>query len=75
MLGKVYIFSKFEHLLLAREIITFQYVSFERFSLYIQEKEESELRPVYTEDGITYIYIKVIVTQSYYHILFFNDDI
>lgn len=30
----------------------------ERFSLYIQEKEESELRPVFTEDGITYVYIK-----------------
>jgi AP-1 complex subunit mu len=30
-----------------------------RFSLHIQEKEETELRPVFTEDGITYIYIKV----------------
>jgi len=30
----------------------------DRFSLHIQEKEEMELRPVYTEEGITYIYIK-----------------
>lgn len=30
----------------------------ERFSLHIQEKEEMELRPVFTDDGITYIYIK-----------------
>lgn len=30
----------------------------DRFSLYIQEKEEMELRPVFTVDGITYVYIK-----------------
>ena len=30
----------------------------ERFSLHIQEKEEMELRPVFTEDGVTYVYIK-----------------
>lgn len=30
-----------------------------RFSLTIQEKDEADLRPVFTEDGITYIYIKV----------------
>ena len=30
-----------------------------RFSLHIQEKDEMELRPVFTEDGITFIYIKV----------------
>jgi AP-1 complex subunit mu len=33
----------------------------DRFSLYIQEKEEMELRPVFTVEGITYIYIKVIL--------------
>jgi AP-1 complex subunit mu len=31
----------------------------DRFSLYIQEKEEMELRPIFTVDGITYVYIKV----------------
>ncbi len=30
-----------------------------RFSLHIQEKDEMELRPVFTEDGITFVYIKV----------------
>jgi AP-1 complex subunit mu len=30
-----------------------------RFSLYIQEKDEMELRPVFTDEGITFIYIKV----------------
>lgn len=30
-----------------------------RFSLHIQEKEEMELRPVFTDEGITYVYIKV----------------
>ena len=29
-----------------------------RFSLIIQEKEESELRPVFTEEGITFVYTK-----------------
>jgi hypothetical protein len=33
-----------------------------RFSLYIQEKEEMELRPVFTEDGITFVYIKAYNT-------------
>ena len=27
--------------------------------MHIQEKDEMELRPVFTEEGITYIYIKV----------------
>ena len=27
--------------------------------MHIQEKDEMDLRPVFTEDGITYIYIKV----------------
>ena len=31
----------------------------ERFSLYIQEKEEIELRPVFTIDGVTFLYVKV----------------
>ena len=31
----------------------------ERFSLYIQEREEIELRPVFTIEGVTYIYVKV----------------
>lgn len=30
----------------------------DRFSMHIQEKDEMDLRPVFTEDGITYIYIK-----------------
>lgn len=30
----------------------------DRFSLHIQEKDEMELRPVFTEEGITYVYIK-----------------
>ena len=30
-----------------------------RFSLHIQEKDEMDLRPVFTEEGITYVYIKV----------------
>ena len=30
----------------------------DRFSLHIQENDESDLRPVFTIDGITYIYIK-----------------
>lgn len=30
----------------------------EKFALHIQEREESELRPVFTEEGITYVYIK-----------------
>jgi hypothetical protein len=30
-----------------------------RFSLHIQEKDELDLRPVFTEDGVTYVYIKV----------------
>ena len=32
---------------------------FARFALYIQEKEESELRPVFTDEGVTFVYIKV----------------
>jgi AP-1 complex subunit mu len=31
----------------------------EKFSLHIQEKDEMELRPVFTIDGVTYAYIKV----------------
>ena len=30
----------------------------EHFSLYIQEKDEMDLRPVFTDEGITYVYIK-----------------
>jgi AP-1 complex subunit mu len=30
----------------------------ERFSLYIQENDEMDLRPVFTEEGVTYVYIK-----------------
>lgn len=30
----------------------------ERFSLYIQETEEVDMRPVFTEEGFTYVYIK-----------------
>jgi len=30
----------------------------ERFGTYIQEREETELRPVFTEDGYTFVYIK-----------------
>lgn len=30
----------------------------DRFSLHIQENDENDLRPVFTLDGITYIYIK-----------------
>jgi len=31
---------------------------FPRFALYLQEKEESEQRPVFTEDGYTFAYLK-----------------
>jgi AP-1 complex subunit mu len=31
----------------------------EKFSYILQEREESEMRPVFTEEGITYIYVKV----------------
>ncbi|KAM3573795.1 hypothetical protein VYU27_004216 [Nannochloropsis oceanica] len=30
----------------------------ERFAIYLQEKEESEQRPVFTEDGYTFAYLK-----------------
>ena len=30
----------------------------EKFSLYVQETDELELRPVYTLDGITFVYVK-----------------
>jgi AP-1 complex subunit mu len=30
----------------------------EKFSLIIQEKDETDLRPVFTDEGITYVYIK-----------------
>lgn len=30
----------------------------ERFSLHIQEKDEMDLRPVFTDEGVTYVYIK-----------------
>lgn len=30
----------------------------EKFSYHIQEKDEMELRPVFTEEGVTYVYIK-----------------
>ena len=32
----------------------------DKFSLHIQEKDEMELRPVFTLDGVTYAYIKVV---------------
>ncbi len=31
----------------------------EKFATYIQERDENELRPVFTDDGITFVYIKV----------------
>lgn len=31
----------------------------ERFSLYVQEKDEVEMRPVFSIDGLTFVYIKV----------------
>ena len=33
--------------------------SVEKFTTYMQEKEELEQRPVFTEDGFTFVYIKV----------------
>jgi hypothetical protein len=30
-----------------------------RFAVTVQEKDEVELRPVFTEDGYTFVYIKV----------------
>lgn len=30
----------------------------ERFAIYIQERDEMELRPVFTDEGITFVYIK-----------------
>ena len=30
----------------------------EKFSLMIQEKDETEMKPIFTEDGTTYVYIK-----------------
>lgn len=30
----------------------------ERFSLYVQEKDEMEMRPVFSIDGLTFVYIK-----------------
>ena len=30
----------------------------EKFSLHVQETDELELRPVYTSDGITFVYVK-----------------
>lgn len=30
----------------------------ERFSLYIQEKEEMDQTPVFTEEGVTYVYVR-----------------
>lgn len=30
-----------------------------RFAMYIQERDEMELRPVFTDEGITFVYIKV----------------
>jgi hypothetical protein len=32
----------------------------QRFSTYIQERDEMELRPVFTIEGITFVYIKVM---------------
>lgn len=46
-----------------------------RFSLHIQEKDEMELRPVFTEDGITFVYIKVIfdVIVFYMKLMFLGN--
>mmetsp|Transcript_802 Transcript_802/g.801 ORF Transcript_802/g.801 Transcript_802/m.801 type:complete len:425 (+) Transcript_802:80-1354(+) len=30
----------------------------ERFAVYVQERDEMELRPVFTDEGITFVYIK-----------------
>lgn len=30
-----------------------------RFTQYVQEKDDSEQRPVFTEDGYTFVYLKV----------------
>jgi hypothetical protein len=34
--------------------------------MHIQEKDEMDLRPVFTEDGITYIYIKVYIILNFF---------
>lgn len=34
----------------------------DKFSSHIQEKDEMELRPVFSLDGVTYAYIKVSVS-------------
>lgn len=36
-----------------------------RFAKYLAEKEEMDLRPVFSEDGITYVYIKVDTTLGF----------
>ena len=36
-----------------------------KFTQYVQEKDDSEQRPVFTEDGFTYVYIKVHFTLFY----------
>ena len=38
-----------------------------RFSFHIQEKDEMDLRPVFTEDGVTYVYIKVCQLRMFSH--------
>jgi len=47
--------------------------------MHIQEKDEMELRPVFTEEGITYIYIKVSqlthMQPSLDHAMWSRDDI
>jgi hypothetical protein len=47
--------------LIVLKIIEIDFIcnSYFRFSLHIQEKDEMELRPVFTDEGITYVYIKV----------------
>jgi hypothetical protein len=37
----------------------------ERFSLYVQEKDEVEMRPVFSIDGLTFVYIKVSLRKDY----------
>ena len=38
-----------------------------RFNQKIQESDEAELKPVFTMDGVTYVYIKVISAQIIPH--------
>lgn len=37
------------------------------FTSYVQEKEDFEQRPVFTEDGFTFVYIKVLYSVQQYN--------